>query len=126
MNLDDLTIGEARKLAALFGNVAPVTPAAHPYAALVGRTVVVRSHLSGVWHGTLAAVSGTSGVSLTGARRAWQWAGAASCSGLAIRGPTGGKIAGPVDVVIPETIEIVTSSPEAVAAWASMPEWTGR
>ena len=125
MNIDDLTLGEARKLAALFGG-ATVAPSAHPYAAFVGRTVVVRSHLSGVWHGTLTGVSGTSGVNLTGARRAWHWTGAATCSGLAIRGPTGGKIAGPVDMAIPETIEIVTSTPEAVAAWTSVTEWAGR
>lgn len=91
MNLDDLTIGEARKLAALFGNVAPTAaPASTLYTDLIGKPVLVRSRGSGVWAATLDAhevnAAGNS-VRLSNARRLWSWTGAGECSSLALTGP---------------------------------------
>lgn len=92
---------------------------------LVGSRVVVRSRGSGVWLGELLAAEDSS-VSLKAARRAHYWEGAGSCSGLAAIGPTGGRIAIPVDVVVNEVVEILPASQEALKAWDSQPVWTGR
>lgn len=92
----------------------------------VGKHVVVRSHMSGVWFGMLDAVDARSAILLSEARRAWSWEGAGSCSGLATHGPTGGKITAPAVVVIPESVEIITCSDDAVAQWKSIPVWSGR
>lgn len=90
---------------------------------LVGEKVVVRSSPSGVWMGHLQAVDGRT-VILQDARRAWNWNGAASCSGLAVQGPAGGKFPSPVSVaVIHEASEILAATPEAVARWEAVPEW---
>lgn len=128
IRIEDLTIGQAREISALLGTTTSRQPPL--VARLVGRAVVVRSHLSGVWWGRLEAVGEPQGsdvpILLSGARRAWYWTGAGSVSGLARRGPSGGKIAGPVTVQIPAHVEICESTPEADAAWAALPEWTGR
>ena len=95
------------------------------YAPLIGRIVVVRSHLSGVWLGVLEC-AGPNGFRLSSARRAWSWSGAASCSGLASHGPSAGKITAPVEsVAIPEIVEIV--GPVSVAAlsrWDAVLFWS--
>ena len=103
-------------------------PAASPgdalYAPLLGQRVVVRSHMSGVWWGRLSGVAGGVLV-LTDARRAWSWTGALSCSGLALRGPTGGRIEAPVpSTTIPEHVEILgPCTSEADAAWSAVAPW---
>ena len=68
MNIDDLTIGEAKKLARLFGGETAVSPAT-PF---VPRSVIVRSRDAGVQVGTLIGYEGRT-VTLKGARQMWQW-----------------------------------------------------
>ena len=109
MNIEDLTIGEARKLAALFGNGS--APAAqHP---AVGKYVIVRAYSAGVHAGIL--VSAAAGeVELKESRRIWSWTGALSCSEISCTGITGGK----VSVKVPQqfisgVIEIIPASSEA-------------
>jgi hypothetical protein len=125
--LETLTVAQVREIAALAaGLTAQHATQPHPYTPIVGRNVIVRSNLSGVWWGRLVRVSGATAVSLEGARRIWYWAsGAGSCSALALRGcdAAGSKIEGPVSVTISETIEIVTTTPEADAVLASLPVW---
>lgn len=129
MNLDDLTIGEARKLAALFGNVAPAASALAStlYADLIGKPVLVRSRGSGVWAATLDAhevnAAGNS-VRLSNARRLWSWTGAGECSSLALTGPSGGKIGPACSVVVNEVLEVHPMQPAAVAAVAAVSSWT--
>jgi len=90
---------------------------------LIGQMVVVRSSPSGVWLGRLVAREGTM-VTLTAARRAWSWEGAASCSGLAARGPRGGRIAEPVAVaIIADACEVLAATPVAVIAWEKIQPW---
>lgn len=48
MNLDNLTLGDLKEVKVLFGGSAATVPPAHPW---VGRYVVVRSHMLGVWGG---------------------------------------------------------------------------
>jgi hypothetical protein len=91
-----------------------------------GQEVVVRSDQSGVWQGVLQRWEGDE-VLLATARRAHYWEGAGSCSGLALVGPTGGRITPPVsEVVVLGCCEVLPATPEAVAAWKSLEPWTGR
>ena len=93
---------------------------------LISTEVVVRSSGSGVWIGKLVDAENAS-VKLENARRAWSWQGAGSCSALASFGPEGGKICAPVEsVVIHGVCEILQTTEAARAAWAAVPEWTGR
>lgn len=127
MNIDNITIAQAREIAALFSSAAP-----HPLQAFVGLSVVVRAHMAGVWWGRVRSVTSEGAVTLEpGARRAWSWEGAGSVTGLRNTGPTGGRITTPepgVLVLTPEAqiLEVGACTPEADAAWASQPHWTGR
>jgi hypothetical protein len=71
MNINDLTIGQARELAALFANT--TTPAASP-ATVKGdeRPVIVRSRDAGVQFGYLLGYEGST-VHLRDARQMWSW-----------------------------------------------------
>ena len=69
--LDDLTIGEAKALAAMFsGCDAPA--AATKTNDLVGQKVIVRAYRAGVHYGELVSVEGEC-VTLKNARRLWYW-----------------------------------------------------
>ena len=129
LDIEDLTLKQIReigKLVACGGEPKSAVAGAPIASILVGKKVVVRSHLSGVWHGTLESCAG-SGIVLTTARRAWYWEGAGSCSGLAITGPSGGKITPPVvRVILNEYVEMVESSLSASEQWAKVPAWSGR
>jgi hypothetical protein len=54
---------------------------------MIGTSVIVRSHYSGVWHGELVKREGAA-VELKDARRLWRWwaAKGVSCSGVAVHG----------------------------------------
>lgn len=110
MDIDELTIGEARKLAALFCSGNGITTVVqHP---AVGKYVIVRAARAGVHAGIL--VSANSGeVELRESRRIWSWTGALSCSEIALTGITGGKVAVQVPThFISEVIEIIPTSAE--------------
>ena len=96
MNIEDLTIKQARELAALFG---PQTPAAkqHPF---VGRYVVARCYAAGVHAGVVASVDGEN-VTLKNSRRLWSWK---AKDGVALSGvaQTGVQSGCKIDVMNPE------------------------
>ena len=113
MNINELTIGEAKELAALFGGTG-AAPKAHSY---VGRHVVCRCYSAGVHAGELVSADGDV-VILKNSRRLWQWKAKAgvALSGVAVNGlaASGSK----VDVVLPElfltgVIEIIPTSAKA-------------
>jgi len=91
---------------------------------MVGKMIVARSSQSGVWFGQCESIDGDT-VTMTNARRAWQWTGALSCSDLATRGPSGGKISAPVDrVTVFGVCEIIEASVAAIDQWATISDWT--
>jgi hypothetical protein len=70
MNINDLTVGQARELAAMFGATAPahdqfVTP--H-----IGKRCIVRTYASGVFCAEVVAHRGRM-VELKNSRRLWSW-----------------------------------------------------
>ena len=126
MDLDSLTIGQARQLAALFGGTTTVAPATLG-ADRIGTVVLVRSRGSGVWIGTLVArSSGAAGhsVQLTSARRIWSWTGAAECSQLAETGPEDGKIGVESEPIVHEVLEEHSASSVAIKAIKAIKEWS--
>jgi hypothetical protein len=122
IDIDSLTIGEARKLAAMFG----AAPAPPPPAPNIGAVVLLRTFAAGVWIGRkVSERNGGSSCSLAEARRIWGWKGAGDCSELSLVGPRdGGQIGPVVSTEVHGVIEEYVAAPEAVAAVAKVAPWT--
>ena len=67
MNIDNLTIAQARQIAAMFGGAT-----AEPSTPHIGKECIVRTYASGVFFGTVTAHSGRQ-VEIANARRLWRW-----------------------------------------------------
>lgn len=109
MDINDLSIGQAKELAKMFGTVGGHhTPEGIDFG--IGSTVVVRTLSAGVWCGTLAQKSGSE-VVLVNARRMWRWWCKESISLSAVVrfgiDRSKSKIAAPVEGVWLEAIEIM-------------------
>ena len=88
MNINDLTIGEAKELACLFGKKESPDTCCHP---MIGKICIVRTFSAGVHVGEVAAVDNKAGgqgsdVYLKNARRIWKWEGAFTLSEVATKG----------------------------------------
>jgi len=109
MNIDDLTLGEARKLACMFGSMQPASsPACCEY---TGKYVVVRTYSAGVHVGVLKSRNGKE-VVLTEAKRIWQWQGANTLHEIALNGiDKESKVSEETPtVILTEAIEIIPTS----------------
>lgn len=95
MNINDLTIGQAKELASLF-NTGLTYSVYHPF---VGRYVLCRCYSAGVHAGTLVSQDGEN-VLLKDSRRLWSWTAkdGIALSGVAQHGIKDGKL----DTVNPE------------------------
>lgn len=108
MNIDNLTFGEIKQIAAMFGTAQQVS-ASHP---MVGRYVIVRCSGAGVHAGVLVSQDGNQAI-LKDSRRLWFWK---AKNGIALSGLSQfGLQSGKVDTVIPEialigVIEIIPCS----------------
>jgi hypothetical protein len=80
-----------------------------------GRRVLVRSHLAGVFFGTLVGEASSDGVKMIGSRRIYSWTGALSCDTIARIGCAAtSRITGPVDQVIyGQIVQVIDLTPEA-------------
>lgn len=96
MNIDNLTFGELKQIAAIFqaGQTAPGNP--HPF---VGQYVIARCYAAGVHAGEVVSVDGEN-VLLKDSRRLWSWKAA---DGVALSGvaQNGIKSGSKLDVVNP-------------------------
>jgi len=121
MNIEDLTIRQAKELAAIFGAKPVAGPELSP---LIGKYVIVRSRDSGVHSGVFAYHNGRN-VRLTDSRRLWHWKAAKehTLSAVSLFGLGDGKIASPVEVIeILDACEVIPASDEAeksIRGWAS-------
>lgn len=70
MNIDDLTIGQAKQLAAMVGLVGGNTP--QTFSPHIGKRCIIRTYASGVFFGELAAQDGRM-VEIKNCRRLWSW-----------------------------------------------------
>lgn len=109
VNLEDLTIGQAREIAAFFNGTNGGHPPQPLGAHLIGKQVIVRTYSAGVHFGTLRARSGTE-VHLTAARRIWSWNKAFTLSKIAADGldVASSKLSVFVsEIILTEAIEII-------------------
>ena len=110
MNIDDLTIKQARELAALFGASQSAAPPINNR--MVGKYVIVRCRDAGVHAGVLESYNGRECV-LNESRRLWYWkaANGAFLSGVAVHGLSKeSKVGDPIRVHLTENCEIIECS----------------
>lgn len=97
MNIDNLTFGELKQIAAMFqGQSVPQTNAPHPF---VGKYVIARCYAAGVHAGEVVSANGEE-VILKDSRRLWSWK---AKDGVALSGvaQTGIKSDSKVDTMNP-------------------------
>lgn len=96
-----------------------------PPGVTLGDWYVIRDHMAGVYCGRLVALDMAAGTwSATEARQAHYWIGAAATPGLAVRGPSGGRIGPACPAHGRSLVSIIAATPEAVAAWQVQPVWS--
>ena len=115
MKIDDLTIGQARELAAIFGNAN--TGQSHGLCGMAGKKCIVRTYSAGVWFGEISEKSGNE-VIVKNARRLYRWwaSESISLSAVAKHGikQDRSKIVEPVDSVWLEAIELIPATQLAI------------
>lgn len=118
MDINEMTIGQAKELAAMFSAAQPTKSEA---SSLVGQKVIVRASSAGVHYGTLSAINGDT-VTLKNARRLWYWQ-VADKKGISLSDVAdyGASKSSKICAVVPEHIilgvcEIMTTSAVAQAS----------
>ena len=118
MNIDELTIGEAKSLAALFGAFTSPKPA-HP---MLGRRCLIRTYSAGVHIGDVVFVDGME-VKLDNSLRLWKWeSGGLSLSSVASNGIKGGRLNKTGEVYLTNAIEFIPTTAEAEATYVKFVE----
>ena len=118
INIDELTIGEARALAALFGGNVPAQQM-HP---MMGKRCLIRTYSAGVHIGDVVSAVGME-VQLKNALRLWKWEGGGlSLSAVANNGIKGGRINKTGEVYLTNVIEIIPTTAEAEATYVKFIE----
>ena len=121
VNIDNLTYGELKQIASLFG-ANQSTPQALNL--MVGKKCIVRTYSAGVWFGEIADKSGNE-VIVKNARRMWKWwaAEGISLSSVALHGVkyNESKIVEAVPAVWLEAIELIPASDKAIASIEGAP-----
>ena len=125
MDINDLTIGQAKELVAVFGG-AQTTSTLN---SMIGNKVIIRTYSAGVWFGVLSEKSGNE-VILKDARRMWQWKAkeSISLSACAIYGieSKNSKIVEAVESVWLEAIEIIPCTQAAIDSIEDAPNVEAR
>ncbi len=118
MNIDSMTFGELKQIAALFGNQQS-SQQQSTLTSMIGKKCIVRTYSAGVFFGEIAEKSGSE-VIVKNARRLWQWKAAESISlsAVAIHGivESKSKVAEAVDSVWLDAIELIPCSEKAIKA----------
>ena len=121
MNIKDLTIGQAKELASMFGNKSTESTGLN---CMTGKKVIIRTYSAGVWFGELGQKDRNE-VILLNARRMWTWWAkeGISLSSVAVHGikKDQSKIAEAVDSVWLEAIEIIPCTETAINIIESAP-----
>ena len=116
MNIDELTIGEAKELACLFSKKDTSTNGIN-CCTLTGKKCIIRTQSAGVHYGELSEKSGKE-VILKNARRLWYWKTANSGISLSEVANVGlhkdSKVCAAVDFIWLEAIEIIPCTKEAI------------
>lgn len=119
MNIDSLTFGELKQIAAMFqaSNAAPQPTAT--LNSMIGQKCIIRTYSAGVWFGVVSEKAGNE-VIVTSARRMWRWhaAESISLSAVAIHGikEKQSKIAEAVGSVWLEAVELIPCTDKAITS----------
>lgn len=123
MNIDSLTFGELKQIAAIF-QTANTAPSSSTLTAMVGKKCIVRTYSAGVWFGTVDQKSGNE-VIVISARRMWRWHAAESISLSAVANhgvkEKQSKIAEAVESVWLEAVELIPCTDKAIASIEGAP-----
>lgn len=121
IDINSLTIGQAKELAALLGGAQPRQSGLN---GMVGKKCIVRTYSAGVWFGEIAEKFGNE-VIVKNARRLWKWwaAEGISLSSVALHGVKHeeSRIAEAVPAVWMESIELIPASDKAIASIEGAP-----
>ena len=121
IDINSLTIGQAKELAALLGGAQPQQSGLN---GMVGKKCIVRTYSAGVWFGEIAEKFGNE-VIVKNARRLWKWwaAEGISLSSVALHGVKHeeSKIVEAVPAVWLEAIELIPASDKAIASIEGAP-----
>jgi hypothetical protein len=110
MSIDNLTIGEAKELAKMFGTQTQTTLLPNPF---IGKRVLVRTYSAGVHIGTLVQASETE-CHLKDALRLWKWEGGGlSLSAVAENGIVKGRLNRTSEVFLTNCIEFIPTTKQA-------------
>lgn len=129
VNINEITIGQAKELAAIVGASAPATITTHEVpsrisAHFIGKKAIIRTYSAGVWFGTVAEKDGNE-IIITDARRLWYWKAAKSISLSAVANfgvdQKASKITAPVESVWLEAIEIIPATDDAIKSIEGAP-----
>lgn len=116
MNIDEITIADAKRIAAMFGSDAKPP---HP---MIGRRCLIRTYSAGVHVGTVASINGME-VHLRDALRIWKWTGGGlSCSSIATVGMLGGRVNKTGEIYLTNVIEMIPTTAEAEATYVKFIE----
>ena len=125
MNIDELTIKEAKELCSMFGGIGgktETTAAPHP---MLRRRCVVRTYSAGVHIGTVKYINPANWNEciLTDAMRLWKWEGGGlSLSAVAKNGIKGGRINREAEIALTNAIEYIPTTEEAEATYGNFVE----
>jgi len=110
MDINDLTLGQAKELAALFGGNSTGAKLFHP---MLGRRCLIRTYSAGVHIGDVDYIDGME-VKLKNALRLWQWTGGGlSLSIVASEGIKGGRLNKTGEVYLTNVIEMIPTTTDA-------------
>lgn len=110
INIDDLTIGEVKKLTSMFNNQTQ-QERTHP---MVGRRCLIRTYSAGVHIGDVISVTNGTEVLLKNALRLWKWEGGGlSLSAVANTGIKDGRLNKTGEVLLTNAIEFIPTTIEA-------------
>lgn len=121
MNIEELTIKQARELASMFNMSQGVTvnTASHP---MLGRRCLIRTYSAGVHIGDVVKVDGSE-VHLTNSIRLWKWEGGGlSLSAVANNGIKKGRLNKTGEVFLTNVIELIPTTTEAEESYAKFIE----
>ncbi len=123
MNLNDLTIGQAKELSSFIGQGNPVK---HPARHMIGKVCMFRTYSAGVHFGELVEKDGQCCL-VKNAQRVYYWTNACSLSQLAMEGSkefASCKIAMPVnEIVLEQVIEIIPMPKSTIEAFVGVTHW---
>ena len=118
MDINELTIGQAKELACLFGGVSSSEVVkCSPLDKVVGKVCVVRTYSAGVHIGKVVSVNGTE-CELEDSQRLWNWKGAFTLTEVAMNGVSSeSRMSNKTQMFLTQAIEFIPCSEKAIESF---------